>query len=293
MVPRVRLGPRDDHHAVTLADEDPARSAPVAALGDARRDDAQALAPVEGVGVRVRVRLGPYQALQALGGPVEVDAAVLVRALVEEARAGAVLRHPLARVAPRGDEVERFAHEGLDEVDRAVEEVRRRVGGTHGHRALHEDVARVEFGVHAVRRDADALLAVDERPDDRREARVGREQRVVDVERAVRGQVEQLGRQPRAPVVGDDDVRARLPYGVEEFVVVGPVAQQDRHPVLLGEFGDVVVPDLLVGVLTPRVRDDERHLVPGVEQRPQRAMTPGLVAEHDDPHMCIPPRPHC
>lgn len=111
------------------------------------------------------------------------------------------------------------------------------------------------------------------------------QQRVVDVQRAVAGQVVDVRRDPRTPVVGDDDVRLRLLEAREQLVVVRPVADHDRHAVLLRQVGDRVAPDLLVGVLALGVRHDEHHVVFGVQERLEGAVAPGLIAEHDDPHM--------
>jgi hypothetical protein len=53
-----------------------------------------------------------------------------------------------------------------------------------------------------------------------------------------------------------DDVRVRLLQADEQLLVVGAVAQQYRDPVLLGEVGDGVAPDLLVDVLALGVGHD-------------------------------------
>src|SRR5690606_33945805 len=108
--------------------------------------------------------------------------------------------------AAGGDEVEGLGDDGADEVDGAVEQVGGGVGRADRDGPLHHDVAGVQLLVHHVRGDADLLLAVDEGPDDGGEARVGGQQRVVDVQRAAAGEAEDLRRDPGAPVVGDDEV---------------------------------------------------------------------------------------
>jgi hypothetical protein len=76
---------------------------------------------------------------------------------------------------------------------------------------------------------------------------------------------------------------------LHEFIVVRTIAQEDRYTVLLGQIGDRVVPDLLVGVVALGVGDHQHHIVFGVEQSLQCAVSPGLVPEHDDPHGRCPP----
>jgi hypothetical protein len=198
--------------------------------------------------------------------------------------ARAVLRRP--HRASGADQVEGVAHDRSDEPDRTVEEVGDGVSGADRDGPLEQDVAGVEFGVHAVRGDPDLLLVVDERPDEGREAGVCGKQRVVHVEGAVRGQVEDLRRDPRTPVVGDDDVGLCLFEPVHQ-VGVGAVGDGGRDAVFGGEVGDGVAPDLLVRVLALRMRHHEGDVMLGFEQRFERAVTPGLVAEHGDPHHCL------
>lgn len=106
----------------------------------------------------------------------------------------------------------------------------------------------------------------------------------MDVQRAVAGESEDARRYPGPPVVGHDDVRVRLLEALEQLLVVRPFADQDGYPVLLGEIGYGIAPDLLVRVLAAGVRHDQYHGVLGVEEGLQGAVPPGLVTEHDDPH---------
>jgi hypothetical protein len=69
----------------------------------------------------------------------------------------------------------------------------------------------------------------------------------------------------------------------------GRLRSRTGTPCAGGQVGDRVAPDLLVGVVALGVRDDEHDVVFGVQQGLQRAVPPGLVAEHDDPHG-VPPR---
>ncbi len=150
--------------------------------------------------------------------------------------------------------------------------------------SCRDDVAGVELVVHHVRGDAHLGLAVDQRPDQRGEPGVLRQQRVVDVQRAVAREGEDAWGDPRPPVAGHDDVRVGLPEALEQLVVVRAVAYQHRDAPGLGEVGDGVAPDLLVRVLALGMRHDQHHVVLGVQEGLQSAVAPGLVPEHDDPH---------
>ncbi|MGC0430705.1 hypothetical protein RKD32_007060 [Streptomyces sp. SAI-195] len=169
-----RVRPGDDHHALALAVEDPAGCAAVAALGDHRGEDLQPLAPVEGEGAGVRLGLGPDQTLQVLGRPAPVDADVLGGPLVEEARLRPVLPGEL-RLSGR-DEPEGADGDRGDEVDGLVEQVGGGVRRTDRHGLLPDDVTGVQLVVHHVRGDAHLGLAVDQRPDQRGESGVLRQQ---------------------------------------------------------------------------------------------------------------------
>ena len=121
-----RVGAGDDDDGVALADEDPPGGAAVPAFGHRRLHDPQRLAAVVREGVRVRVALGAHEAVQVLGRPGPVDAAVLQGAFVEEAGPGPVLWRPHRRA--RGDQVERLAHDRRDQGDGRAEQVRGRPG---------------------------------------------------------------------------------------------------------------------------------------------------------------------
>ncbi len=114
--------------------------------------------------------------------------AVLRCALVEERGLRSVLRRPVGTAGR--DQIQGVECDGADHVDRAVEQIGDGVGRADRRRTLQHDVARIEFLVHQVRREPDFFFAVDQSPDERGESRVLGQQRIVDVEGAVLGCVE-------------------------------------------------------------------------------------------------------
>ena len=103
-----------------------------------------------------------------------------------------------------------------------------------------------------------------------------------------RGSVEDVRRDPGPPVVGDDDVRVGVLERVAPRPRPGGCAPRTGTPFSAAQIRDRVAPDLLVRVVARRVGHHEDDLVLGRQQRLQRAMSPGLVPEHDHPHELLP-----
>lgn len=205
--------------------------------------------------------------------------AVLRCALVEERGLRSVLRRPVGTAGR--DQIQGVECDGADHVDRAVEQIGDGVGRADRRRTLQHDVARIEFLVHQVRREPDFFFAVDQSPDERGESRVLGQQRIVDVEGAVLGCVEDLRRQPGTPVVGDDDVGSC--FGQRGFEgIVRLVRHVNGYTVLGRQICNRVRPHLFVDVFALRVCDCQHDLVIGVDQGLQGTVAPGLVSERSD-----------
>nr|GLK35981.1 hypothetical protein GCM10017611_28380 [Rhodococcus wratislaviensis] len=171
-------------------DEDTPGRSTVISFGHGGLQNPDTLSLVMGEGVRVRVGLRADEPFDRVGGPRPVDEAVLGSTLVEERGLRAVLRRPVR--ATGRDQLECVEGDRADHVDGAVEQIGDGVCRPDGRRPLQNDVAGVEFLVHQVRGEAYFFLTVDERPDERGESCVLGQERVVNVEGAVAGRVEDV-----------------------------------------------------------------------------------------------------
>ena len=176
--------------------------------------------------------------------------------------------------------------EGLGaEQCQALAEPSRRVLGRDRRRALEQDVARVHLLAHHHDRDAGRPVAGEDRRLDGRGAPMPREQRGVDVDRAVRRDVEHGARQDPAVGRDDDEVGREPPELVLERRVAHAVGLQHRHVVGDGEplrfGGDDREPPAPGPIRLADQRDD--HVRTGEQPLEARTREGGRTKENDAP----------
>ncbi len=152
---------------------------------------------------------------------------------------------------------------------------------------LDQNVPGVQAVVHPVNRQPELGLAADQRPQDRGKSGELRQQRIVQVQRAVWREVVQLRRHPGVPAVDDDDIG----FGALDQVDglgVNPLGEVQRDAVPGREFFDRLRKDRLVGMAAGRMGDREHDIVIQVDQSLQGPAPPGLKAERHDAHQRTP-----
>ena len=158
-----------------------------------------------------------------------------------------------------------------------MEHVHRRVVRADRHRLLVDDAPGIGLLDHLVQRHAGLALALEDRPIERRAPAVLGQERAVHVERAEPRVPQQRHRQHAAVVEGEDQVGLRLRHRALEHCGVG--VREHAQLFLRGKIEQARVPAALVRVVL--VRDDERHLETGLEERGEAADAYVPVAEDD------------
>ena len=211
----------------------------------------------------------------------EIYARFLLAALVEVRSAGGILR--LRSGGALGDVTQCAFHEGLDEVDGLGHEIRGGVLRTHGDRALGNDGSAVQHFIHLVHSDAHVSFPVQQRPQDGRKSGVLGQETIVDIQCAVLGQAENLGRKPGSPIVGHDDVWCSIAQRLNDVLTH---ALSDTHLELMfaGELLNGVCPHLLIRVIAGRVRNYQNYFMTSIDDRRQRPVSPRLIAENSNSH---------
>ena len=156
---------------------------------------------------------------------------------------------------------------------------------------LYQNVARVQAVVHPVHRQPELGLAADQRPQDGGKSGELRQQRIVQVQGAVRREVVQLRRHPGVPAIDDDDIG----FGALDQVDglgVNPLGEVHRDAVVVRELLDRRRKDRLVGLLAGRMGDREHDVVIQIDQGLQGPVSPGLEAERHDAHHANPSNSH-
>ena len=105
----------------------------------------------------------------------------------------------------------------------------------------------------------------------------------MDIQCAVLGHAEDLGRKPGSPIVGHDDVWCSIAQRLNDVLTH---ALSDTHLELMfaGELLNGVCPHLLINVIAGGVRDYQNCLMNSTDDRRQRPVSPRLITENSNSH---------
>jgi len=133
-----------------------------------------------------------------------------------------------------------------------------------------------------VQRDAGFGFAVDDRPVERNAAAVLRQQRTVQVDRALCRNRQQLFAGHVAVVEGEDEIRLHRADAVDPDRVVDALRGEDGNVVLAGQLRDRSEPDILVRIVLMREYRADFEAV--LEERLDSGASDVMVRKYDTLH---------